>query len=97
MNIDDFKIWNPTEHLTTAEMVAYYLEAILEVRDPQLLSDALEDIRESKGMAALTEATGLTFSDLRKLFEREENPAIVSTFKAMEALGLQVFKLPAAS
>lgn len=88
--------WDPAEYLETPEDVAMYLSVALEENDPALLSAALGDIARSKGMAALSEETGLTKQGLYKALSENGDPRLSTLMKVTKSLGFQLSIKPAA-
>ncbi len=83
-------IWDPADHLTTADDVAAYLEAALQDGDPQLVAAALGDIARAKGMSQVARDTGLGRESLYKSLSSSGNPELATVLKVISALGLQL-------
>lgn len=82
--------WDATEHLTSDEDMAAYLEAALEEGDPALVSAALGDIARAKGMTEIARETGLGRESLYKALSPEGNPELSTVLKVAKALGLRL-------
>lgn len=83
-------IWDPADHLTTADDVAAYLEAALQDGDPQLVAAALGDIARAKGMSQVARDAGLGRESLYKSLSSSGNPELATVLKVISALGLQL-------
>lgn len=79
-----------SEHLTSSERIAAYLDAALEDGDPDLIRAALGDIARAKGMAEIAEATGLSRTSLYKALSQDGNPEFATVVRVLHALGLRV-------
>ena len=82
--------WDSAQHLKTREDIADYLEAVLEIGDPALLTHALGIIARSKGMAQIAKATGLGRESLYKALSAQGNPEFATVLKVIHALGLKL-------
>jgi probable addiction module antidote protein len=82
--------WNSAQHLETKEDIADYLEAVIEIGDPALLTHALGDIARSKGMAHIARAAGLGRESLYKALSARGNPEFATVLKVIHALGLKL-------
>jgi probable addiction module antidote protein len=83
-------LWDASEHLTTDEDMANYLEAAFETNDSALISAALGDIARAKGMAQIAEKTGLGRTSLYKALSPDGHPEFSTILKVIDALGLQI-------
>ena len=81
-------IWDPATHLTTIENVAAYLEAALQVGDPQVIAAALGDIVRAKGMAQIARKAGVGRENLYKSLSVKGNPELATVLKVISVLGL---------
>ena len=90
IDIDKLKTWDSVEHLETKEDIAYYLEAVLEEDDPQLLIVALGDIARSQGMTEVAKAVGVTRASLYKSLSADGNPSAITLLKVISALGIKL-------
>jgi len=82
--------WDSAQYLETKEDIADYLEAVLEIGDPVLLTHSLGIIARSKGMAQIAKATGLGRESLYKALSEQGNPEFVTVLKVIHALGLKL-------
>jgi len=86
--------YDTANYLRTIEDIAAYLEAVLEVGDPELVAAALGDIARAKGMTQLARATGLGRESLYKALSREGNPEFATVLKVVRALGMTLTAAP---
>ena len=86
--------WDPSEHISSREDMAAYLEAALEDGDPGVISAALGDIARSRGMAQLARDTGLGRESLYKSLSADGNPELATILKVVGALGLRLHAVP---
>lgn len=82
--------WDTTAYLKTDKQIAYYLEAVFEDGDPELITHALGDIARAKGMTKVADAAGLGRESLYKALSSEGNPEFATILKVMRALGLKL-------
>ena len=86
--------WDSAQYLKTKEDIADYLEAVIEIGDPALLTHALGIIARSKGMAQIAKATGLGRESLYKALSAQGNPEFATVLKVIHALGLKLKVAP---
>lgn len=84
------RAWDASEHLDSPEMIAAYLDAVLEDGDPRLVAAALGDIARAKGMSRLARDTGLSRESLYRALSTEGNPEFATIMRVVEALGLKL-------
>ena len=82
--------WDSAQYLKTKEDIADYLEAVIEIGDPALLTHALGIIARSKGMAQIAKATGLGRESLYKALSAQGNSEFATVLKVIHALGLKL-------
>jgi probable addiction module antidote protein len=82
--------WDSAQYLETKHDIADYLEAVLEIGDPALLTHALGVIARAKGMTQIGRAAGLGRESLYKALSAEGNPEFATVLKVIHALGLKL-------
>jgi probable addiction module antidote protein len=82
--------WDSAQYLETKEDIADYLEAVLEIGDPALLTHALGIIARAKGMTEIGRAAGLGRESLYKALSAQGNPEFATVLKVIHALGLKL-------
>jgi len=78
------------QYLKTKEDIADYLEAVLEIGDPALVTHALGVIARAKGMTQIGRAAGLGRESLYKALSAQGNPEFATVLKVIHALGLKL-------
>lgn len=86
--------WDPLDHLHTPADLAGYLEAAIEIGDPQLIAAVLGDIARAKGMTHIARATGLGRESLYKALSPNGNPEFATVLRVIAALGLKLKAVP---
>ncbi len=94
MNKTQTSEWNPSEHISSREEMAAYLEAALEDGDPGVIAATLGDIARSKGMSQLARDAGLGRESLYKSLSADGNPELATILKVVGALGLRLHAIP---
>ena len=87
--------YNTADYLDTPEMIAAYLDAVLEDGDPALITAALGSIAKAKGMSEVSRTTGLGRASLYKSLSENGNPEFGTVLKIIQSLGLRLTVLPA--
>jgi probable addiction module antidote protein len=87
--------WDTAEFLDSPEMIASYIEAIMEDADPALITLALGNIARSKGMTEIAKKTGVTREGLYKALSAEGDPKLTTFLGVIKSLGLRLSVQPA--
>ena len=87
--------WHASEHLDSDEMVAAYLQAVLEEGDPSQIAGAIGTIAKAKGMSQIANETGLSRQSLYRALGDGGNPELSTLLKVLRALGLRLAVQPA--
>jgi len=87
------KKWDVQDHLKTPKQVAAFWEAILveSEGDAKVLTNALNEIARSKGMAELARKAGMTRAGLYKALGPGGNPSFASMMRLLHAMKLAPF------
>ena len=80
--------WDPADHIENEEDAIAFLNAVLELNDPDLVPDALGVIARSRGMAAIAKGTGLGRESLYKSLSKSGNPQFSTIAKVLDSMGL---------
>ena len=86
--------WDTAEFLDGPEMVAAYLEAIMEDGDPELIAVALGNIARSKGMTEIAKNTGITREGLYKALSSAGDPKLSTFLAVIKSMGLRLSVKP---
>lgn len=87
--------WDAADYLDSPEMIAAYVEAVVEDGDPALIAAALGDIARSKGMTEIAKKTGITREGLYKALSAEGDPKLSTFLGVLKSLGLTLSVKPA--
>ena len=87
MNISKFEI---SDYLDSNEMVAAYLNTVLEEGDSSDLIIALGHVTKSIGMTKIAELTGLSRPGLYKALSDGSKPQFSTILKILKAVGGQI-------
>ena len=80
--------FDTADYLDSPEMIAAYLEAVLEDGDPSLIAAALGNIARAKGMARIARDAGVTRDSLYKSLKEGGNPTISTFIGVLKGLGM---------
>ena len=84
------RLWDPAEHLETAEDMAAYLNAALEDGDVNLIMAVLGDIARAKRMALATQETMLVMNSPHEPQSPNGNLDFATVLDMVNALGLRL-------
>jgi probable addiction module antidote protein len=84
------KPWDPTEHLSSAEAIAAYVEAAFEDGDPALIAAVIGDVARARGMTQLAKDAGVSRETIYKAFSEGGNPTLETLSGVIRALGLKL-------
>ncbi len=88
------KRFDVSEFLDDEEMIAEYLDAILEEGDQNLLLSAIGDIAKARGMQEIAKSSGLGRESLYKALSPGAKPRFETILKVSKALGLKLSFTP---
>ena len=84
-----------SEYLDSDEMIAEYLNEIVEESDQDLLLSAIGDIAKARGMKIIAEEAGLGRESLYKAFAPGAKPRFETIIKVLKVMGVSLqFKAP---
>ena len=86
--------WDAADYLDSPEMIAAYIEAILEDCDDALIASAFGDIARSKGMTEIAKKTGVTREGLYKALRAGGDPKLSTFLAVLKSLGLRLSVKP---
>lgn len=87
-------LFDLAEYLDSPEMIASYLEAVLEDGDPALIAAALGDVAKAKGMTQIAKDAGVTRDSLYKSLKEGGNPTLSTVVNVLRSLGLTLSVQP---
>lgn len=88
------RAWDVCDHLETPEAIAAYIDAVLEIGDPKLVSAAIGDVARARSMSQLSRDTGLSRESLYRSLSPDGNPEFATVMKVLGAMGLRVTVTP---
>lgn len=95
IKIADLEEFDMAEFLESDQAIAEYLTAVMEDGDPSLLAAALGDIARAKGMAEISQKSGLTREALYKALRPGAQPRFDTIQRVCGALGVRLKVEPA--
>jgi len=87
VNITPFEI---SDHLKSEEDMAAYFSAVWESGNVEAIIAALGDVAKARGMAKLTEATGLDQDTLNNAMRPGSQPRFDTIFRIMQGLNIRL-------
>lgn len=85
-----FSRFDAAEFLDSDEVIAEYLSASLEDRNPDLFIQALGDVAKARGIAHVAEASGLGRESLYKALKPGSKLRYETVQKIVDALGVKL-------
>jgi probable addiction module antidote protein len=82
--------FDAARYLTDDAAIAEYMNAVLELNDPDLLLLALGDIARARGMAQVAKDSGLGRESLYKALAPGAKPRFDTVLKVARALGVKL-------
>ena len=82
------------DYLDSEEMIAEYLNAVLEEEDTDLLITAIGNIAKAQGMSKIAETTGLGRESLYKALKPGAQPRFATIIKVIHSLGVDFSVTP---
>ena len=89
--------WDPAADINTQEDVIEFMNAVLELDDPSLFSEAMGIVARSKGMTSLAREVGVGRESLYKSLSRSGNPRFSTVAKVLDTMGLEFQVAPKAT
>lgn len=86
--------WDTSEILDSPEMIAAYIEAVMEDGAPELIVLALGNIARSRGMSEMARKTGITREGLYKALGKHGDPKLSTFLAVIRSLGLRLSVKP---
>lgn len=82
------------DYLDSDEMIAEYLNAVIEEEDTDLLLSAIGEIAKAQGMSKIAEETGLGRESLYKALKPGAKPRFSTILKVIHSLGVDLAVSP---
>ena len=90
MSVLEFRDFDASHYIKTANDVFDYLEAAFEDGDPGVISDMIGAVARSQGMAEIAAKTGLSRESLYRALSPKGNPKLSTLVEVLAALGLRL-------
>lgn len=90
----ELSVFDPAEYLDSEEMIAAYLNEMLEEGNPALIAQALGDVARARGMTDIAKETGMAREALYKALRPDSSPRLETIMKVMKAVGLRLVVEP---
>lgn len=81
---------NISEYLDSEEMIATYLNAVLEEGNKDDLVMAIGHVAKAIGMSKIAEQTGMSRTSLYKAFAEGSNPQFQTVLKVLKSFGSEI-------
>lgn len=82
--------YDPAAALDGSEAIAVFMADALETGDAAYIAKALGVVAKAKGMAEISEKTGLSREQLYRSFSEKGNPTLKTMLAVMKALGIDM-------
>ena len=89
--------WDAAADINTQEDVIEFMNAVLELDDPSLFSEALGIVARSQGMTSLAREVGVGRESLYRSLSRSGNPRFSTVAKVLDTMGLEFQVAPKAT
>ena len=87
--------FDAADYLDNDIVIAEYLNAALEVENPNVFLQAIADVAKARGMSKLAKDTGLGRESLYKALAPGAKPRYDTVLKLVRALGVELHTTPA--
>ena len=87
--------FDAADYLDNDEVIAEYLNAALEDKNPDVFLAAIADVAKARGMTQLAKDTGLGRESLYKAIAPGAKPRYDTVLKLVRALGVELHAQPA--
>jgi probable addiction module antidote protein len=84
------KDFDPSAYLDSDKVIAEYLTAALEDRNPDVFLSAVGNVAKARGMSAIAESTGLGRESLYKAFAPGAKPRYDTVLKVLQSFGVKL-------
>ena len=84
------KEFDSSAFLDNDELIAEYLTAALEDRNPDVFLLAVGNVAKARGMSVIAEATGLGRESLYKAFSAGAKPRYDTVLKVLQSFGVKL-------
>lgn len=88
------KKWDTADILDSPEMIASYIEVVIEEGDSAHIALALGNVARSKGMTEIAKQTGVSREGLYKALSAAGDPKLSTFVAVLKSLGLRLSVKP---
>jgi len=92
--ISELEEFDAADYLDNEEAVGAYLSEMLKEGSSELFLHALGTVAKARGMAQISEQTGMSRESLYKAFGKGKKPQFETVLKVSKALGMDVNLTP---
>jgi probable addiction module antidote protein len=86
----EFREFDVAEFLDSEEVIAAYLQEVLEEDDPQAFIKAVGDVARARSMTEISRKTGLARQNLYRQFAADGNPSFFTVKKVLDAMNVNL-------
>lgn len=86
--------WDVTDCIESNEDAAEFINAVLELNDPDIVPAALGAVARARGMAQSAECAGVGRESLYKSLSRDGNPRFSTVARVIDGFGLELRVAP---
>lgn len=87
VNFEEFDI---SEYLDNPETISFFLADAFSTNDASYISKCLGDVARAKGMAQISNESGLSRENLYKAFSENGNPTLKTLLAVTKSLGFNL-------
>lgn len=84
------RLFDASEYLDSEEVIAEYLTAALEDKNPQVFLCAIGNVAKARGMSTIAKRTGLGRESLYKALALGAKPRYETVYKVLQSLGVKL-------
>ena len=90
MSKEQLRTFDAAEFLKSDEMIAEFLAAASEDKNPDVLAHAIQAVARAKGMVEISKSSGITREALYKALKPNTKPRFDTVSKVISALGMRI-------
>ncbi len=92
--MNKLRSFDAADYLDNDEVIAEYLNAALEDKNPDVFLAAISDVAKARGMSRLAKDSGLGRESLYKALSPGAKPRYDTVLKLLRALGVDIHTVP---
>jgi probable addiction module antidote protein len=94
IRVEDLPDFDASEHLDSPELIAMYLNEIIQEGDAALLAAALGEIARAQGMTEMAQRSGIGREALYKALRPGAEPRFETIYRVLQSLGIDLVARP---